>query len=173
MMKVGSIQSLFNSTPLIKLTPSAIQSLCSIVSNACYTSSIPNPFAQQQYQDAFVQYTQGYNNQRSDVPDLMLTTMLECSRAYAQHFHPLLVGVTYVLQSLHSTHSLITHMLHVLCPTHHKNQSCISFFYTIHHKKIISVYQACAQSHNNKSSISRLIPSTTMIVLFQQGLCPI
>ena len=45
-MKFGAIQSLPNSTPLITVTPSAIQILCSTLSIGCYTSVIPKPIAQ-------------------------------------------------------------------------------------------------------------------------------
>ena len=114
---VGVIESLSNSTPLIKVTPGVIQILCSTLSKWHYTSAILEPLAQHQYYDAFVQYTQGYNGQISDSPELMLNIMLECSKAYSQQFYPLLAGVTYVLQSLRSTHSLITHVLQGLCPT--------------------------------------------------------
>ena len=86
MMKVGVIRSLSNSTPLIKVSLSAIQSLCSTLSNGRYTNAIPQPFSQHQYQDAFLQYTQGYNGKRSNALELMLNIMLECSRAYAQLF---------------------------------------------------------------------------------------
>ena len=145
MMRVNDIQSISKSTPLIKVTPSAIRRLCSTLSNGNYGSAIPAHFSQHQYQDAFVQYNQGYNGQRSDAPELILNIMLECSRDYAQHFYPLLARFTYVLQSLRSTHSLVAHVLHGLCPTHHRNQSCISVFCTIHHKNIISVYQGLCQ----------------------------
>ena len=94
----------------------AIQSLCSTLSNEHYPSAIPEPFTQHQYQDAFVQYTQGYNSQISDAPKLMINIMLECSWDFSQQFYPLLAGVTYVLQSLRSTHSLITHVLQGLFP---------------------------------------------------------
>ena len=141
MIKVGSIWSISNTTPLIKVTPSPIQIICSTLSNGRYTIAIQQHFSQHQYQNAFVQYTQRYNGQRSDSLELMLNIMLEWSRAYGQHFYPLLVWVTYVLQSLCSTHSLITHVLQGLCPTHHRNKFCISIFCTINHKNIISVYQ--------------------------------
>ena len=46
MMKVGAIQSLSNSTPLIIVTPSAIKSLYSTLINKRYTSAITEHFSQ-------------------------------------------------------------------------------------------------------------------------------
>ena len=47
MMKVGAIESLSNSTPLIKVNPSALfRAYAQHYSNGHYTSAIREPFAQ-------------------------------------------------------------------------------------------------------------------------------
>ena len=137
MMRLGAIQCLSNSTHLITVTPSDIQSLRSTLSIVCYTSAIPNPLAQHQYQDALVQYTQGYNiGQRSDAAKLMLNIKLECSMGYSQHF-----------QSYNSCaiDLMLNKKYHNSCApgitpnTSHKS-IMHPIFCTIHHNNHLSIY---------------------------------
>ena len=97
------------------VTPSTYQSQYSMLITGSYKhSAIPELSHNTKCQDALVQYTQGYNGQRSDVLELMININMEWSRAYAQHcqlyFH---VFQRFMLNTKH----LIDHVLEVPCPT--------------------------------------------------------
>ena len=120
------------------VTPSAYQSPYSTLITGSYKhSAIPELLLNTKCQDVLVRYTQGYNGQGFDAPDLMLNINMECSKAYAQHFqlyfhvfHSFTLNTnvsTHVIQSLSlNTKHLIDHVLRGPCPT--QNISSIMCF---------------------------------------------
>ena len=120
------------------VTHSAYQSPYSTPRARSYKhSAIPELLLNTKCQDVLVRYTQEYNGQGSDAPELMLNINIECSRAYAQHFQlyfhvfqsfMLNTNVsTHVLQSVSlNTKHLINHVLQGRCAT--QNISLIMCF---------------------------------------------
>ena len=89
MMRSILFSSRFHSKVILifSVTPNTYQRPYSMLLIGSYKhSAIPELSLNTKCQDVLVRYTQGHNGQRSDAPELMLNTNMECSRAYAQHF---------------------------------------------------------------------------------------
>ena len=123
---------------IFSVIPSAYHSPYSMLITGSYKdSAIPELSLNTKCQDVLARYTQGYNGQVSNAPDLMLNINMELSRAYAQHFqlyfHVFQIFMlntnvsTHVLQSLSlNTKHLIDYVLQGPRPT--KNISSIMCF---------------------------------------------
>ena len=104
------------------VTPSAYQIPYSMPIAGSYKhSEILELLLNTKCQDVLVRYTQGYNGQGSNVPELMLNINMEGSRAYSQHiqlsFH---VFQSFSLNTKVSTHVLQSFLLNTI----HQSLKC-------------------------------------------------
>ena len=110
MMRSIFFSSRFHSKVIkfFSVTLSAYQSPYSTLITSIYKhSAILELLINTKCQDVVVRYTQGYNGQGSDAPELMLNINMESSRDYAQHFQLSF----HVFQSFSPNTKVSTHVL--------------------------------------------------------------
>ena len=120
------------------VTPRAYQTRYSMLITGSYKhSAILELSLNTKCQDVHVRYTQRYNGQRSDAPELMLNINMEFSRAYTQHFQLYFSFVPKLYaqhkckyscapEPLAQHKNLIDHVFQGPCPTQTFHQSCAS-----------------------------------------------